>query len=335
MKTSPIDVVIGPIESYQDALYGTKAAYEAFMLLKDKAWSERLSRFAQHLPPLQRGLPVDAKYKPEMPGTDAGLNAYDALYYGGGANAGAKTIAIDLPNDEELQLARGSRRLRLKNAMRAKFDTILEPIFDELIAADQRPHVTFDALFENVLFHEVAYGLGTKNTLDGKGTMRRALTDVSSGYEEGKADILGLYMIGKVGQMGELDADKRDDTYVTFLAGIVRSVRFGATPARPDQHGGLRPPAGTRRLRPRGRWPLSGGPGQQAGRGGCAVREVPDPAGRTRPFRRARVPQPVRQGRGAAAGRPGPHREEEHPGGHRAQAKARGAGGVIAASGRR
>ncbi len=231
MKSSPIDVVIGPIESYQDALYGTKAAFEAFVLVKDVEWSERLAKFARHLPALQRGLPVEDRYKAEMPGTDADLNAYDAIYYGGDANAGAKTIAINLPNDEEVQLAKGSRRLQLKNAMRAKFDTILEPIADELIVADQRAHVTFDAFFENVMFHEVAHGLGIKNTLDGKGTVRQALTDLASGYEEGKADILGLYMIGKLGEMGELDKDKLDDNYVTFLAGIFRSVRFGASSA--------------------------------------------------------------------------------------------------------
>ena len=231
MKTSPIDVVIGPIESYQDALYGKKAAYEAFVLVKDVEWSERLAKFAQHLPALQRGLPVDAKYKAEMPGTDADLNAYDAIYYGGDANAGAKTIAINLPNDEEVQLAKGSRRLQLKNAMRAKFDTILEPIADELIAADQRANVTFDAFFENVMFHEVAHGLGIKNTLDGDGTVRDALAELTSSYEEGKADILGLYMIAALGEMGELDAAKLQDNYVTFLAGIFRSVRFGAASA--------------------------------------------------------------------------------------------------------
>lgn len=231
MKTSPIDVVIGPIESYQDALYGTKAAFEAFVLVKDVAWSERLARFAQHLPALQRGLPVDERYKAERPGTDADLNAYDAIYYGGDANAGAKTIAINLPNDEVVQLAKGSRRLQLKNAMRAKFDTILDPIADALIASDQRAHVTFDAFFENVMFHEVAHGLGIKNTLDGKGTVRQALADLASGYEEGKADILGLYMIGELARMGELDAEKLDDNYVTFLAGIFRSVRFGASSA--------------------------------------------------------------------------------------------------------
>ena len=233
MKSSPIDVVIGPIENYQDALFGTRSAFETFVLVKDVEWSERLAKFAKQLPALQRGLPVDAKYKAEMPGTDADLNAYDAIYYGGDANSGAKTIAINLPNDEEVQLAKGSRRLQLKNVMQAKFDTILEPIADELIASDQRAHISFDAFFQNVMFHEVAHGLGIKNTLDGKGTVREAMTDLAGGYEEGKADILGLYMIGKLGQMGELDATKLDDNYVTFLAGIFRSVRFGAS----DAHG--------------------------------------------------------------------------------------------------
>ena len=231
MKTSPIDVVIGPIESYQDALYGTKTAFEAFVLVRDIEWSERLAKFAAHLPALQRGLPVDEAYKAEMPGTDADLNAYDAIFYGGDANSGAKTIAINLPNDEEVQLAKGSRRLQLKNAMRAKFDKILVPISDELIADDQQANITFDAFFENVMFHEVAHGLGIKNTLDGEGTVREALTDLTSAYEEGKADILGLYMIGKLGEMGELDAARRNDNYVTFLAGIFRSVRFGASSA--------------------------------------------------------------------------------------------------------
>lgn len=233
MKSSPIDVVIGPIENYQDALFGTRSAFETFVLVKDVEWSARLAKFAKLLPALQRGLPVDAKYKAEKPGTDADLNAYDAIYYGGDANSGAKTIAINLPNDEEVQLAKGSRRLQLKNVMRAKFDTILEPIADELIATDQQAHISFDAFFQNVMFHEVAHGLGIKNTLDGKGTVREAMTDLAGSYEEGKADILGLYMIGKLGGMGELDASKLDDNYVTFLAGIFRSVRFGAS----DAHG--------------------------------------------------------------------------------------------------
>jgi hypothetical protein len=231
MKTSPIDVVIGPIESYEDGLFGTKTAFESFVLVKDVEWSERLAKFAQHLPALQRGLPVDAAYKAESPGSDADLNAYDAIYYAGDANAGAKTIAINLPNDEEVQLAKGSRRLQLKNAMRAKFDAILLPLADELIVPEQRGRITFDAFFENVMFHEVAHGLGIKRTLDGERTVREALSDLAGTLEEGKADVLGLYMIGQLGQMGELDSEKLEDNYVTFLAGIFRSVRFGASSA--------------------------------------------------------------------------------------------------------
>jgi hypothetical protein len=228
----PIDVVIGPIESYEDRCSATKAAFEAFVLVKDVEWSERLAKFAQHLPALQRGCRWPDEYKAESPGSDADLNAYDAIYYAGDANAGAKTIAINLPNDEQVQLAKGSRRLQLKNAMRAKFDAILVPIAGELIAEEQRGHITFDAFFENVMFHEVAHGLGIKNTLDGEGTVREALLELAGALEEGKADVLGLYMIGQlVRQMGELDAAKLEDNYVTFLAGIFRSVRFGASSA--------------------------------------------------------------------------------------------------------
>lgn len=233
MKTNRLDIVIGPIESYDDKLYGYKAAYEAFVLVKDVAWSERLARFAQYLPELQRELPVPDAYKQETPGSDADLNAYQALYYAGDANAGAKTIAINLPNDEAVQLAKGTRRLQLENAMQAKFDKILMPIAQELIAKDQLANVSFDAFFQNVMFHEVAHGLGIKNTLDGSGPVRKALKQYASSFEEGKADILGLYMVTKLAEKGELDPDKLMDNYVTFLAGIFRSVRFGAS----DAHG--------------------------------------------------------------------------------------------------
>jgi hypothetical protein len=183
------------------------------------------------LPELQRGLPVPEAYKTEMPGTDADLNAYDAVYYAGDCNAGSKTIAINLPNDEEVQLAKGTRRLQLKNAMRAKFDEILMPIAGVLIAEDQRDHVTFDAFFANTMFHEVAHGLGIKNTVDGSTTVRKALRDHASVLEEGKADVLGLYMVTALHDRGELGDAPLEDYYVTFLAGIFRSVRFGAASA--------------------------------------------------------------------------------------------------------
>jgi hypothetical protein len=174
---------------------------------------------------------VPETYKREMPGTEGDLNAYDVVFYAGDANAGSKTIAINLPNDEEVQAATGTRRLQLKNAMRAKFDRILVPIARELIAADQQPHITFDAFFENVMFHEVAHGLGINTTVNGRGTVREALKEHASAIEEGKADILGLYMVTWLRDNGYLtDGDLRDN-YVTFLAGIFRSVRFGASSA--------------------------------------------------------------------------------------------------------
>ncbi len=231
MKNNPVEVVIGPIETYQDALYGYRAAFETFVLVKDRVWSDRLSRFVKYMPELQQGLPVDKEYKAEVPGSDADLNAYDMAYCAGDCNSGAKTIAINLPNDEVVQLAKGTRRLQIKNAMRAKFDKILQPISGQLIAEDQRKYITFDAFFANTMFHEVAHGLGIKNTLDGSGTVRQALKEHSSALEEGKADILGLYMIQKMREKGEIGEGELMDNYVTFLAGIFRSVRFGASSA--------------------------------------------------------------------------------------------------------
>ncbi len=231
MKTSNIDFVVGPIENYEDALFGYKAAQEAFILIKDVEWSDRLTRFAALLPELQKGLPVDQKYKNEVPGSDADLNAYEVIYYAGDCNSGSKTIAINLPNDEEVQLKKGSRKLQLKNAMKAKFDKILVPIADVLIDPSQRSYIKFDAFFANTMFHEVAHGLGIKNTLDGKGTVREALKEQYSAIEEAKADILGLYMVTKLYEMGELTEGVVMDNYVTFMAGIFRSVRFGAASA--------------------------------------------------------------------------------------------------------
>ena len=153
------------------------------------------------------------------------------LYYAGDSNAGSKTIAINLPNDEEIQLKKGTRQLQLKNAMRAKFDKILVPIADVLIAEDQRKHIKFDAFFADTMFHEVAHGLGIKRTVNGKSTVREALKEQASGLEEGKADILGLYMITKLSESGEYRDTELMDNYVTFLAGILRSVRFGAASA--------------------------------------------------------------------------------------------------------
>jgi len=185
MKNNTIDFVVGPIENYEDGLIGRKAAHEAFILIKDKKWSERLKKYG-------------------------------------------KTIAINLPNDERIHLSLGSRRLQLKNTMRAKFDNILLPISKVLISEEQRKYIDFDAFFSNTMFHEVAHGLGIKETINGKGKVREVLKEKYSTLEEGKADILGLYMVTKLVEMKELDSDLMTN-YVTFMAGIFRSIRFGAS----------------------------------------------------------------------------------------------------------
>lgn len=230
MKNSKLDLVIGPIENYEDQLFGYKTSYEAYVLVKDVEWSAKLAKFVKYLPELQRNLPVPSAYKKEVPGTDSDLNAYDVVYYAGDCNAAGKTIAINLPNDEKVQLEKGTRRLQLKNAMKAKFDQILVPIANSLIDDSQKKNIKFDAFFSNVMFHEVAHGLGIKSTINGKGSVRESLKEANSALEEGKADILGLYMVNQLLKKGELQGSK-EDYFVTFLAGIFRSVRFGASSA--------------------------------------------------------------------------------------------------------
>ena len=182
MKESKIDFVVGPIENYDDGLYGNKTSY-------------------------------------------------DVIYYAGDCNAGSKTIAINLPNDERIHKTMGARRLQLKNAMQAKFETILMPIANLLVCDDQLDNVNFNAFFSNVCFHEVAHGLGIKNTVtDGKG-LREALGKEYSKWEEAKADICGLFLTTKLIEMGEITNCTKEDAFVTFIAGILRSVRFGATEA--------------------------------------------------------------------------------------------------------
>lgn len=230
LEDNQIDIIIGPIENYEDQLFGHKAAYESYVLVKDMEWSKRLSKYASMLPQLQKNLPVDEVYKKEKPGTDSQLGAFDVIFYAGDCNAGSKTIAVNLPNDESIQLQKGTRRSQLKNAMRAKFDQILMPIANELIDETQRSYINFDAFFANTMFHEVAHGLGIKNTIDGNGTVRSALKEHASAIEEGKADILGLYMVSELHKQGEIEGDIKG-YYTTFMASIFRSIRFGTSSA--------------------------------------------------------------------------------------------------------
>lgn len=227
MKNNGLDIIIGPIENYEDGLFNARAAFESYVLVKDKEWTKRLEKYVSMLPELQNGLPVEAAYKKERPGTSSQLAAFDVVYYAGDGNSGGKTIAVNLPNDEKIQQLKGTRRSQLKNAMRAKFDKIMVPISAELIDKSQQEYLKFDAFFANVMFHEVAHGLGIKSTITGKGYVREALQEQYSWLEEGKADILGLYMVSSLLKKGEMEGDIKD-YYTTFMAGILRSVRFGA-----------------------------------------------------------------------------------------------------------
>jgi hypothetical protein len=231
MKNNTIEFIVGPIENYEDQLFGYKAAHESFILIKDKAWSEKLEKYAALLPGLQKALPCEQPYKNETPGIDSDMNVYDAIYYAGDCNAGSKTIAINLPNDEKVRNDKGSRKLQLKNSMQAKFDKILVPISELLITEDQRKHVKFEAFFENTMFHEVAHGLGLGTTVDQSTTVREALKDAYTLIEESKADILGLWCVYQLNEMGQLGDKDMMDNFVTFMAGIFRSVRFGAASA--------------------------------------------------------------------------------------------------------
>ncbi|MFW5766900.1 MAG: dipeptidyl-peptidase 3 family protein, partial [Bacteroidota bacterium] len=231
MQDNLIDFVVGPIESYEDQFMGYKAAHSGQLLIKDLEWSEKLRRFGKLLPELQQRLPVDDKYKAEEARPNEDMNVYEVIYYAGDCNAAGKNIAINLPNDPRVHKAKGSRKLQLKNSMKAKFDKILMPISEMLIVEEQRANINFSAFFENVMFHEVAHGLGVNQTLDGSGTVREVLADAYSPVEEVKADITGLYLITQLHEMGELSENELVDNYVTFLAGIFRSVRFGVASA--------------------------------------------------------------------------------------------------------
>ena len=227
MKDCNMDFVVGPIENYDDHLYEAKAAYESFILLKDEKRSANLAKYVGLLPELQKVLPCAPEYKTFVPGTSSDLNVYDAIYYAGDCNAGSKTIAINLPNDERVHAAKGTRRLQLYNSMMAKFDKIMMPIGEVLMTPEQIQYLSADAFFWNVTFHEVAHGLGVKQTVNGKGSVDQAMGDQKTSWEEAKADILGLFMVSKLIDMGEITDITKEQSVATFIAGIVRSVRFG------------------------------------------------------------------------------------------------------------
>ena len=232
MKDTKLDFVFGPIENYDDELNSVKTSYEAFVLVKDEEESGKLDKFVAMLPQLQKELPCEPQHKKNyVPGTSSDMNIYDVIFYGGDCNAAGKTIAINLPNDDRIQEEKGSRRFQLRNAMQAKFDKIMKPIGEIVIEPSEQNHITFDAFFWNVTFHEVAHGLGVKQTINGKGSVDDAMQTENTSWEEAKADIIGLYLVCNLIDKGEITDISVEDAITTYIVGLLRSVRFGAKEA--------------------------------------------------------------------------------------------------------
>ena len=227
MKDNIVDFIVGPIDDIDDRLFWSKASYQSMVLIKDKEWSKNLEKYALLLPYLQKSLPIDAKYITELPKGLSDIMVYDVIYCSGLWNAGSKKIAFNLPRDGQVQQQVGSRKLQFRNIMEAKFEQILKPISNLLINPDQQKHITFSAFFENTMFYEVSSALGIKNTIHNKESIRDVLKDHYNVIEESKNDILSLFFITKLYEMGELKSGSLEDNYVTYMADIFRSVRFG------------------------------------------------------------------------------------------------------------
>jgi hypothetical protein len=230
---SAIEVVIGPYETYEDRLFGYKAAFEAFVCVTSPEDSAALAKFKAELPFLESSLPIPDEHKNFDRGSESPIRVADEIFTGGDANAGVRTLAFNLPNDERVREAKGSKKVLLKNIMRAKYDAILAPIAAEVLPADDLDRLDFEAYFQFILHHELSHGLGPGLiTVDGRETeVRLELRDLYSAIEEAKADALGVYDIKMLVDTGVMDAEILEHLPWTYTAGLFRSARFGVTEA--------------------------------------------------------------------------------------------------------
>ena len=229
---SKMDLVLGAYENVDDHLFGIKRSYSAYVLLKNVAKSEELAKFTAMMPQLQAALPCPDSLKTFVPGPASYIEACDALYYAGAANAGVKDIAISLPFDTRTQEMEGTRSIIFTNVVDAKFDMILNPLAALILGGESSKHLDRNAFFWNVAFRELAHGLGVKTTLDGRDVWD-ALGNSALAIEEAKADILGNYLASMQISQYETNGDlvTADDAFATFLVSLVRSARFGASEA--------------------------------------------------------------------------------------------------------
>ena len=230
---SPIEPTIGPYEVYMDELFNYKAAFEAYICLRDDEETAKLAMFSKRLQEIENNLPIEKRYRNPKLGAMAPIRVVDEIAQGGEARPGVQAAAFNLPNDERVTTEKGSKRVMLKNIQEAKFRTILAPIAATLIDTVQRPKIAFDPFFTFILAHELMHGLGPHSiVVDGRATTaRQAMKDLSSAFEEAKADISALFALQYLIDTGALDRTMEESMYVTFLAGIFRSVRFGLNEA--------------------------------------------------------------------------------------------------------
>ncbi|MCC7031888.1 MAG: hypothetical protein IT179_03535 [Acidobacteria bacterium] len=230
---SAIEPTIGPYEVYEDEWFNYKAAFEAFITVKDPAESAQLQKFAGALQDIENNLPIEAKYRNPTLGAMAPIAVVNTLFSAGDANRGVQTAAFNLPNDERVIREKGSKRVMLKNNQQAKFDTVLVPISKIALPAADQADVSFEAFFTHILMHELMHGLGPHDITVGgrKTTVRQELKETYSAIEEAKADVSGLFALQFLVDRGQLDKRLEQTMYTTFLASAFRSIRFGINEA--------------------------------------------------------------------------------------------------------
>lgn len=226
---APVEVTIGPYETYEDGLFAYKAAFEGFVTINVPEESARLARFKEQLPWLERNLPIADEYKNFDRGTDSPIRVVDEIYVGGDSKSGVQTLAFNLPNDERVREAKGSKNVLLRNVLRAKYEKILVPIAERVLVREQIDGTSFDAFFAGTLQHELAHGLGPGNiVVDGRETeVRLELKELYGTLEEAKADVMGVYDIMALAEKDEVDPIVADTLHATYVAGLFRSARFG------------------------------------------------------------------------------------------------------------
>ncbi|MDH4196451.1 MAG: peptidase, partial [Candidatus Aminicenantes bacterium] len=235
LRNNLVEIVIGPYEVYEDALFGLKASYETFVYINDREAMAKIKGYLDFLEEMQQELPVEQKYKDQSVGhLESPLNVVFQVYNAGDCRAGVQTSAFVLPNDEQVREKKGSKKVFLKNVMEAKFRQSFLPISRRVLAAEDVPFVSFDAYFNETILHEICHVLGINYVTlpDGtKTTVNKALRELNAAIEEAKADVVGVHNVDFLVRKGWLPKEKEREAYTTYLAGMFRSMRFGVSEA--------------------------------------------------------------------------------------------------------